>query len=347
MRHAALAERLRSIEAGSFHVVALPDFFLDHFIALPAIDRVLPELSRVHAQAGGNLPGHAQRMAPGGNAANSALALARLGVKSHLITKTSPFGALYLRETLGRAGVDLARVKPTGDLAMTAALEFETDAGTPRNVMLNWPGSAASFTPDDLDGNDWTLIEASDLVLVANWTLNRHGGTALAREVFRVARKSGTLTAFDTGDPSSRPNDIAEAVDRLVRSKDLDFVGVNENELRHYAGRDAGVDEARAFSRTLSATLDYHTASVTASFGTKGEAVVPTFDVPCLRVTGAGDAWNAGNLLGHLAALEPGERLTLANAVAALYISSPTAEHPTLADVVRFLASSPRERASD
>ncbi|HVL49453.1 MAG TPA: carbohydrate kinase family protein [Candidatus Thermoplasmatota archaeon] len=342
----ALARKLREADPGRLHVVALPDFFVDHFVTLPRHADIMPEIGRVHGQGGGNLPGFPQRLSTGGNAANTALALARLGVKSHLITRTSPFGATVLSETLGRAGVDLARVKPTGDLAVTTALEFDVPGAARRNVMLNWPGSVATFGVDDLDQNDWTLIEASDLVLVANWTLTREGGTELAQEVFRVARKAGTRTAIDTGDPSPRAAEIPTLVGDLLRSKDVDVLGVNENELRHFTGAvEAGVDEARAFAGTLSGTLDYHTSSVTASFGRAGEAVVPTFDVHCRRVTGAGDAWNAGNLTGHLLGLAPAERLVLANAVAGLYVSGMSGDHPTLEEVARFLESGPRTSA--
>lgn len=67
------------------------------------------------------------------------------------------------------------------------------------------------------------------------------------------------------------------------------------------------------------------------------EAVVPTFCVEPLRVTGAGDSWNSGNILGHLAGL------ALANAVAGLYISGKDGIAPTLAEVARFLESERRQ----
>ncbi len=341
---AALAARLREIRPEAFHVVTLPDFFLDHFVRVPAWDRAVPLWKGVHAQGGGNVPTPHQHFQAGGNAANTALALARLGVGTHLVTRTSEFGRSVLEGSLGRAGVDLKHVRADGQLSVTTALEFQEER--PANVMLSDAGSLAEYGPEQLDANDWTLLEAADLVLVANWSQNRRG-TALLEAVAEACRRAGTLVMLDTGDPSHRREEIAQVRDRLLPLKELDVLAMNENELRQIAGKAlAEGEEERAAAGALSAqrgggTLDLHTARFAATWGPMGSAVVPTFRVTPLRVTGAGDAWNAGNALGHLAELEPEERLMLANAVAGLYVSGPEALAPTLADVARFLASRP------
>jgi sugar/nucleoside kinase (ribokinase family) len=56
-----------------------------------------------------------------------------------------------------------------------------------------------------------------------------------------------------------------------------------------------------------------------------------------LRATGAGDAWNAGNILGETYDLSDGARLTLANAVAAYYVSDPSGTHATREKLSKFL----------
>ncbi|HUR69683.1 MAG TPA: carbohydrate kinase family protein [Candidatus Thermoplasmatota archaeon] len=339
-----LAQRLRALDASALHVVTLPDFFLDHFVPLPAWQDVLPRWQGVHGRGGGNVPTPAQHFQPGGNAANTALALARLGVQAHLVTRTSPFGKAYLQQTLGTMGVDMRYVRPDGELSVTTALEFHE--ARPANVMLSDPGSVAHFGPDSLEQNDWTLIEAADLVLLANWSQNRRG-TELVREVARVARRANTTTMLDTGDPSARMGDIEGLLAEVVPLADLDVYALNENELRLLAGRALAVGEeevaaARALaSRRPAGTLDLHTARFAASFGPDGEAVVPTFRVEPLRVTGAGDSWNAGSILGHLAGLGPADRLLLANAVAGLYISGKEGVPPTMGDVCAFLDAAP------
>lgn len=340
----ALAERLRALDPTGFHVVTLPDFFLDHFVTLPAWSTIVPRWQATHARGGGNILTPGQHFQAGGNAANTALGLARLGVKTHLVTRTSPFGKVYLENTLGRHGVDLRHVRPDGQLSVTTALEFHEDR--PSNVMLSDSGSVAQFGPESLDANDWTLLEAADLVLVANWGQNRRG-TALVEAVARAARKAGTLSMLDTGDPSNRAEELPELATRVLGLPELDVYAMNENELRQLAGRPLApgaqeVDAARELAqRRPESTLDLHTARMAASFARRGEAVVPTFRVEPVRVTGAGDAWNAGNILGHLASLPLTDRLLLANAVAGIYVSGKEAIAPTLAEVISFLTSEP------
>ena len=339
----ALAERLRRLRPEEYHVVTLPDFFLDHFVKVPAWRETIPRWEGVHARGGGNVPTPAQHVQPGGNAANTALALARLGVRTHLVTRTSEFGKAYLEQTLHKLGVDTRHVKGDGHLSITTAIEFQEEARQ-ANLMLSDPGSVAEFGPESLDANDWTLVEAADLVLVANWSQNRKG-TALVDAVARAARKAGTWTMVDPADPSSRGADLGELKERVLGLPELDVFAMNENELRQLVGRpvSAGAEEREA-ARALhgarrGGTLDLHTARFAATWGPLGEAWVPTFRVEPLRVTGAGDAWNAGNILGHLAELPPAERLALANAVAGLYVSGKEGLAPTLADVARFVGS--------
>lgn len=342
-----LAARLRSSRPSEFHVVTLPDFFLDHFVPLPTWSRAVPDWQAVHARGGGNVPTAGQHFQPGGNAANTALALARLGVRTHLVARTSAFGRTYLDHTLGRFGVDLAHVRSDGQLSVTTALEFQEDR--PANVMLSDPGSLAQFGPESLDANDWTLLAAADLVLLANWSQNRRG-TALIEAVAKGTSRGGTIAMLDTGDFSHRMEDLEELRTRVLRVEGVSIYGLNENELRLFTGRpltdgEEEVAAARELHRSRGhGTLDLHTARFAATFSDAGDAVVPTFRVEPIRVTGAGDAWNAGNILGHLAKLQPSDRLLLANAVAALYISGKEGIAPSLAEVVQFLENAPALR---
>jgi sugar/nucleoside kinase (ribokinase family) len=65
--------------------------------------------------------------------------------------------------------------------------------------------------------------------------------------------------------------------------------------------------------------------------------VVPAFNVKTLRVTGAGDAWNAGNILADAHHLSDECRLTFANAVAACYLANPNGVHPSREQVMNFI----------
>jgi ribokinase len=64
-----------------------------------------------------------------------------------------------------------------------------------------------------------------------------------------------------------------------------------------------------------------------------------TFKVEPRRATGAGDCWNAADIVGHLAGLDSGERLTFANVYASSYVQNIYAEPPTMKETFEFLDS--------
>lgn len=336
---ARLADRLAETRPGDLHVVALPDFFLDHFVTAPSWSDAVALMEGVHDRGGGNIPGWPQRFHPGGNATNTALALARLGVHAHLVAITDAFGLAYLRDTVGPHGVDLKQVRATGQLAITTALEFGPER---RNVMLSHPGSVADLRFEHLDDNQLTLVEGSDAVLVANWTANRGAGTSFVEAVLKLAGRGRGLTYLDTGDPSSRIADVPELKRRVFASPDLDVLAVNENEVRIFSGATDVEEGAGKLKAEIAGTLDLHTSTRSATWLKEGRAEAPCLDVPFRRATGAGDAWNAGNLLGHLLKLEPSERLLLANVVAGLYVSGEDGLAPRMADVVGYLRNGAR-----
>jgi ribokinase len=172
-----------------------------------------------------------------------------------------------------------------------------------------------------------------------------HAGTALAEAVLRRAGKAGVRTFFDSGDPSSRAPEVPELFGKVLRLQELDVLSCNENELAYFAqaagdARSTGLEErARSVKREVRATLDVHTRHETLSLGADGRAAhIRAHTVEGRRATGAGDAWNAGNILGHLLGLPADERLQLANAVATCYVTAEQPLHPTLEDVAALLA---------
>jgi ribokinase len=132
----------------------------------------------------------------------------------------------------------------------------------------------------------------------------------------------------------------------------VDILSVNENEAVTYASLlgagfterrkrkrfgELALDAARVLAAQLSARIDLHTTAFSATVTRDSEFVVPAFHVEVLRATGAGDAWDAGNIVGDANALSDECRLTLANAVAACYLSDVDGAHPTRQRLIRFL----------
>jgi sugar/nucleoside kinase (ribokinase family) len=97
------------------------------------------------------------------------------------------------------------------------------------------------------------------------------------------------------------------------------------------------MEAARILAIRLQARIDLHTSVFSATLRGSNEVVVPAFNVKVLRATGAGDAWNAGNLFGDHNGLSDECRLTLANAVSACYLSSEDGVYPSKEKLAAFL----------
>lgn len=351
---------LEQLKPREFSVVVMPDFFLDRLVTYEGdVEQLSKVLAEVARRKGGSVHGVKQTELRGGNAANTAAALAALGAKVHPIINTSPLGLHLLRFYLEPFGVDLSHVKTSGAMALTTAFEL-THQGKRVNVMMSDLGSLLEFGLNDLTSEDFQLLREADYVCVFHWSGTKRWGTELAEGVFRHVKEKGKgKTYYDTSDPTPKKEDIPKLVKKILLQDIVNILSVNENEAFWYASQlsketrrlqktlkpdELAKECARILAENLSARIDLHTTTFAGSFTSETEIVVPAFKVPVLRATGAGDAWNAGNVFGDALGFPDSCRLTLANLAAAYYISSPTVEHPTLPKLKEFCSGSAKSR---
>ena len=336
--------------------VVMPDFFLDRIINLPwNLEEFSNLVSGVANRKGGSLDGVSQTDMKGGNAINVASALASLGVKVTPIICTSEIGLQQLKYHFKNLPIDLSHVKICGKSSITTALEFQ-HRNEKTNVMLRDLGSLAEFGPNNLNQDDYALLKAADYLCLFNWAGTLKFGTSLAEAVFGYAKSRGCKTFFDTADPTPNAKEIPTLLTRVLKSDYVDILSLNENEAVTYAsfidenfkakqGRlenaESAMEAARILAAFLHARIDLHTSAFSATLRDSKEVVVPTFNIKVLRATGAGDAWNAGNLFGDHNGLSDECRLTLANAVSANYLSSEDGIYPSKEKLAAFIKANP------
>jgi ribokinase len=349
-----LIDFLKKAPKEQLEVVVMPDFFQDRIINLDYnVQEFTSAVDEIVKRKGGSVDGIAQTDLKGGNAVNVASALASLGAKVTLIICTSKFGLQQIRFHLGQyPNIDTSHVKIAEKASITTALEFKTVNGK-ANVMMRDLGSLADFGPADLTDSDWAHVENADYVCLFNWAGTRKFGTQLAETVFhRVKTKGKGTTYFDTADPAPNKEKIFVLMEKVLKTKLVDVLSLNENEAVSYASLlDTEIDEkrermrldelamdaARILSKHLQGRIDLHSTTFSATVTQKTEVVVFAFKVNALRATGAGDAWDAGNIVGDANKLSDECRLALANAVAACYLSDSDGSHPTRQKLVKFL----------
>ncbi len=295
-------------------------------LAPRTVEEFCSEVARVAARGGGNVI-VANRLARGGNAANTASALAALGVRVRLVATVDELGHAVLSRSLG----DVEIVPIWGEQPITVALELPN-----ANVMLSNPGRLSCVGPSDVEP---VLGEEYDAVAVLNWAQNKCG-TELAAHVF--SRVGKAIRYLDPSDPTVAMDRIGALVG-LLESGLVDVLSINENEafrIAEHLGFSGGKPDKAAeyiYGRVNVKVLDLHTS--TFSFSMPSGAYAPTHAIEPRFLTGAGDSWNAGNLYGHLAGLSPERRLALANAAAGYYITRGV--HGTLTEVEAFMSSTP------
>lgn len=316
--------------------MVLPDVYTDILVPVPAWGQTARSLDAIAGRGGGNMPVGPIHFKLGGNAANLAHGLARLGATVDLVAHTDERGHALLQAAAKGTRLRLDRVRVTDEGSTTVAME-SPDA----NVMLSHAGPLADFGPEALQADDWQAIEEADAVAVVNWAQNRHGTKLLAAVAKRIG--SDTFLFFDSGDPRHRPDATVLAKPAAWWRK-VGAFGVNRNELSAFVGRDLAepdlLDAARELSARLGTRIDFHCRSWAASIHGDDVTQVRALAPKGRRATGAGDAWNAGNIAGQLLDLPAKERLRLAHRVATLYVTNPDAVPPDESAV--FSSFSPR-----
>ncbi len=338
-----LEDRLRGSKP-QFKVAVMPDFFLDYILTYPGkLEDMTSAFVDVARRGGGNLLGWKHVVGRGGNASNVVAQLSKLGCDVVPIIETDELGERVLNHFL--KGVDLSHVKTTGSLSRTLSLEAE-HSGRRVNIMVSDPGSHANFGPEKLTEEDKELIRHADFVCVFNWNQNVKG-THLAESVFSMAKEGKAVTFFDPGDPTARTGEIEGLNQRVLAAGLVDILSVNENELTQLAAgvagetlemkeltEDALFGAASVFSM-MAVRVDLHTPEFSATFVDGQRVRVPCAKVKPMKVTGAGDMWNAADIFAQGIGLEHQERLMFANAASAAYLRKTGFEPPSLSEVIK------------
>lgn len=317
-------------------VSVLPDFYFDRIILVPSVRSLFRQIELKAASGGGNLRGLAQTEVKGGNATNLAYALSSLSARTNLYC----VGNSLTRAALSRppAGCKVRIID--GRPGYTMALEFPFK-GKPVNVMLSDVGDISRFDGRQLARHDLMALKKSDCVALVNWSSNAKGNE-LARRVFGLRGRERRLNFIDLADITSTERRLKVLARDIIDRGLIDVLSLNENEarimaktlsvgrLRRSYDRHDVMRVSRLLHTALQINVDVHTPIGCASSTNEGAAWVDSFGRVTGFVTGAGDIWDAGDIIGHLLRFKIVDRLRFANACAYLYLINKNAKLPSL-----------------
>jgi sugar/nucleoside kinase (ribokinase family) len=281
-------------------------------------------------ETGTDVPGRVA-MVQGGSAANTARWLARLGARATLISAVG-------RDPEGRVLVDLVR----GD-GVTVRVARIAGARTGRIGILVEPGGERSFVADrgaadSLEAGDLqpAWFASTDALHLPAYSLLTEPLGAAARRAVALARDATAAVSVDlasTGPLLSRGRAPAHEM-IATAAPDFLFATAQEAEALLGGGRLDGLLELAPMAVIKRGSKG---ATVLARSGDERVRLeVATTPLPAADTTGAGDAFDAGFLVGWFAARRAGSRLPAAlrraavagHRAAARQIASPRSELP-------------------
>lgn len=332
-----IVEKLKQLNiVGS--IVVMPDFFVDRVIRLDSKEKLFESLAEKAARGGGSIRGVPMFDVKGGNAVNVAYCLAKLGVKVTLFTVADEIGSVMIRQAFSQFGDRVKLRISSGKSGLTTAFEFP-HGETRVNVMVSDIGDNAKFGPERINSEeDLALLKDADGVMLTNWASNS-SGTELAEFAFRNAQSA--FHFIDPADVESRKLEFSDALSKLASI--TDSLAINENECNSLAdalhldkplGPTFGPEDVRQASKTMAEkigiSIDLHTKAGSAWSNGRESVFVHAIKVEARTLTGAGDSWDAADMIGYLAGLDPRERLLFANCCSSLYVRDENAQPPDM-----------------
>jgi len=107
-----------------FEVAVLHDYYVDRLVLIQEFDRLSDAISKKADEGGGGIHGVRQIEIRGGNAANLAYALGRLGTRTFLLTHSDPAHEPLLRD--GFEGLPVVLKVKRREAGLTVAIEGMT-----------------------------------------------------------------------------------------------------------------------------------------------------------------------------------------------------------------------------
>ncbi|GGX59271.1 ribokinase [Tateyamaria omphalii] len=231
---------------------------------------------------GETVMGNSFALGPGGKGSNQAVASARMGAETHMISMLGQddFAKLAL-DVWDWAGV-IPHVRQVSDTYTGAAYIF-VEESTGDNAIIIAPGAAALISAADLDAQADLISDANVFVTQLEQPMDA------ALRGLQIARDAGVITVLNPAPAAPLPDGMLAL---------CDYVTPNETECMALTGIE--VSDAADAEKACCALKDLGVGTPIITMGSQGaylhgHGLVPAFDTgSVVETTGAGDAFNGG-----------------------------------------------------
>jgi ribokinase len=297
-----------------------------HIVVVGSLNMDLVVRTARHPQVGETILGNDFRTFPGGKGANQAVAAAKLGCQVKMIGRVGQdaFGDQLIK-AVADSGVDTSYIRREPGAATGVALITVDEDG--QNTIVVASGANWRLTPEDVAAAEDAFKGASVLLLQLECPLNT------VEHAIQVARQNHVQVVLNPA-----PAQILDAA--FLGS--VDFLIPNQTELALLAGQEslqAAIDVLRTHGvKRMVVTLGEQGALVVA----EGiQEAIPTFRVPVVDTTAAGDAFAGAFAVALSEGLSMHQATVWGNAAGALAVTRAGAQPslPTREEFDAFLKS--------
>ena len=265
---------------------------------------------------------------PGGKGANQAVAIARLGARSHFISKVgTDFVGDMLLENLRKEGVSIEDVRRDTRASSGVALIYVNASG--ENMIVVSPGVDCLIESRDVEAAERTL-EGSKAILA-----QLEVPVETVEFAMRLAKRKSKTTLLNPAPAMSLSPEVFKSVDVLTP---------NRVELEALTRRTTATDQSILESALT--LMEKGIKQVVVTLGSRGAMVVtesehrivPSYRVEVVDTVGAGDAFNGALAVALSMDEDIFEAVRFSNLVASLKVTKRGAQTgiPTLRQVVEF-----------
>ncbi len=247
----------------------------------------------------------------GGEAVNEAMAAAKLGMRTGILCALGedPAGDM-VESTLRRYGVDTGLILRSAEHPTPVTTMFVREDGTRRSITNG--AHRYNFHPERCGES----LRSARALILGSLFRAPFDDPAIIRAVLGTARDAGALVFADTKLPNFRTLTLEDLSDALPL---IDYITPNEDEGRHYTGRERPEEMAAVF-------LERGVRNVVVKLGARGcyyrgeagEVSLPACAIEAVDATGAGDNFVAGLAAELLRGTSMEEALRFANACGAI-----------------------------
>lgn len=276
----------------------------------------------------------------GGTAANTAVALARLGIPPSFIgTVGDDQYGRYVVEDLRKEDVNIDHLIVDPETNTVGVFAFIDERG--ERYLWGWPRTKQSFQKLDPARVDFDLIKQADWVHSSGMAIvAASSARETITEILKEAHQAGVTTSFDLNlrvDHGALDPAYKEAV--LTILEYCHYVLGSGAEEYYYLNPEADWRAtARSLVRTDRTVIARMGAGGSLAYAAQEEVYAEAYPVQVVDVVGAGDIYNAGFIAARLCGWSLKESIGLGNAVAGFSVTRESARSsPRVEELIAFL----------